>query len=97
MGLQSSYQEYYAVKKSHTEKRGTYLDNLAEALAQQNDGQKLKILAQLHQHETQRSVAHKIRYLRGKNSSGSTTFITVENNNGSVSVILTTGPFISIP
>jgi hypothetical protein len=85
IGLQRSYQEYYAIKKVHIEERGTYLDNLAEALAQQNDGQKQKILVQLCQRETQRLVARKIRYLRGKMTSGSTTFVTVENANGSVS------------
>ncbi len=35
IGLQRSYQEYYAIKKAHIEERGTYLDNLAEALAQE--------------------------------------------------------------
>jgi hypothetical protein len=61
------------------------LNNLAEALANDQNMDKHKMLLQLRQRETQRSVARKNRYLRGKLSNGSTTMVTVENTNGSIS------------
>jgi len=43
-----------------------------------------KNLLQLGERETQQSVARKIRYLRGKGSLGSTSLVTEENSNGSI-------------
>jgi hypothetical protein len=86
--LKNLYNEYYNVKREHTQKRGTYLENLAEALVKESNIPKLTLLTQLKERETQRSVAHKLRYLRGKGSSGGITMVTVENDDGSVTDLL---------
>jgi uncharacterized membrane protein YheB (UPF0754 family) len=81
--LKEWYKEYCMVKKDHLAKRATYSENFAEALALEENTKQQKILQQLQERETQRSVAKK-RYLRGKGSLGSTTLVTEENLNGSI-------------
>jgi hypothetical protein len=46
---------------------------------------KAKILQALRERETQRMTARKIRFLRGKINTGSTTLVSVENNDGTIS------------
>jgi hypothetical protein len=45
-----------------------YLDNLAEAIAEDQQAPKARIIKQLKERELQWSVAHKIRFIRGKMS-----------------------------
>ncbi len=46
---------------------------------------KAKILQALRERETQRMTARKIRFSRGKINTGSTTLVSVENNDGTIS------------
>jgi hypothetical protein len=79
--LSSAYQEYWALRKNHRELRITFLESFADALAEQNNLQQEKVLAQLKERESQRSVARKIRFLQGKLKSGSMTMVTTEAEN----------------
>jgi hypothetical protein len=80
--LKDSYDAYYKIKTDHIAKRLTYLEELANALAENNEMDKAMALRQLREREHQRSVARKIRYLQGKLSKSSTTMVTVESPEG---------------
>ena len=54
----------------------TALEALALAMAEQGQTDKEKILKALREREQQRSTARKIKYLRGKVRTGSTTMVT---------------------
>ncbi len=81
-----AYQDYYKIKAHHVELRKTYLEELAEAMAEQHS-QKEKIIRQLLHREEQRKVARKIRFLRGKFSKNSTTLVTTETPTGELQEI----------
>jgi hypothetical protein len=81
-----AYQDYYKIKAHHVELRKTYLEELAEAMAEQHS-QKEKIIRQLLHREEQRKVARKIRFLRGKFSKNSTTMVTTETPTGELQEI----------
>jgi hypothetical protein len=75
--LTVAYKEYYAVKCSHVDLRKTALDNRAEALASKGDFAKATILKVLCHREKQRQIACKLRYMRGKINTGSTTLVSI--------------------
>jgi hypothetical protein len=68
--------EYYQIKGEAKQLRMTALDSLASALAEKGNSEKDKILKALRHREQQRSTAKKIKYLRGKIRTGSTTIVT---------------------
>ena len=80
--LKDSYDAYYKIKKDHIAKRQTFLEELANTLAENNEMDKASTLWQLREREHQRSVARKIRFLQGKLSKSSTTMVTVESPEG---------------
>jgi len=80
--LKDSYDAYYKIKKDHIAKRQTFLEELANTLAENNEMDKASTLWQLREREHQRSVARKIRVLQGKLSKSSTTMVTVESPEG---------------
>jgi hypothetical protein len=80
--LHLAYKHYYAIKGSHRELRNTHMESRAEALAAEGNTDKEKILKTLRHHERQRSTAKKIRHLRGKTSTGSTTMVTIQDESG---------------
>jgi hypothetical protein len=80
--LKSAYQEYYKIKSNAKELRQTALENLAEAIAASGNITQEKTLKALREREAQRNHARKIRYLRGKIDTGSTTMVTTQNAQG---------------
>ena len=80
--LKESFNKYYKVKKEHDKRRQTHLENLAQAIAEDNNMDKAVMLQQLRTRESQRSVACKIRFLQGKVRTGGTTMVTVETPAG---------------
>jgi hypothetical protein len=79
--LISAYKQYYSIKKCHRELRNTSLDNRAEALAQEGNIHKSKIIKALRENEKQHQTARKIKFLRGKLAKSSTTIVTVPDGN----------------
>jgi hypothetical protein len=85
MQLKSQFEAYWLLKRSHLDLRKTFLESLAESLANAGLNKKETIVKQLQEREIQRSMARKIRFLRGKHKSGSTTIITQELSDGTIS------------
>ncbi len=63
--------------------RATAQENLAEALAEEGNTTKEKMLKVIRHREKQRTTARKIKFLRGKLKAGSTTMVTVQLSDGS--------------
>jgi hypothetical protein len=84
LSLKLSDQKYYQVKKDHLQLRASHLEQLAEALADEHKIPAATALRQFQERETQRSIARKLRYLRGKMRSGSTMMVTVESDTGTL-------------
>ena len=58
------------------------MERRAEAVAQEGNKDKEKILKEMMQREKQQETAKKLRYLRGKLFTGSTTMVTKTDSNG---------------
>ncbi len=56
------------------------MDNLAAAIAAEGNTPKETILKVICQREKQRSTAKKIRFLRSKINTGSTTMVTIQDD-----------------
>jgi len=80
--LRSTYKQYYEIKGMAKEVRQTALVNLAEAMANQGNVMKEKVLQALREREKQRNSARKIRHLRGKICTGSTTMVSTIDSEG---------------
>jgi hypothetical protein len=80
--LKLANQDYYSIKGSAKELRDTTLENLAAEMAQIGNTSKEKMLQVLHHREKHRATARKIRVLRRKLRTGSTTMVTIQNENG---------------
>jgi hypothetical protein len=80
--LKSAYQEYYKIKGNAKELRHTALENLVEAITASGNTSKEKAPKALRDREAQRNKARKIRYLRCKIYSGSTTMVTTHDAQG---------------
>jgi len=80
--LHKAFQDYYAMKSNHIELRKTYLEELAPVLAENQKQTKENIIRQLQHCKSQRNMARKLRYLRGKMNRNSTTMVTVEIASG---------------
>ena len=76
--LKDAYRNYYALKSSHLSLREGSLHEWATVLSLAGNSDKETKVRRLQQRERQRSSARKIRYLRGKLSTGSTTLVTVQ-------------------
>jgi len=81
--LKEAYKSYYEQKGHATSLRSTALQTLAEAIAEKGDKEKQRILKDLCQREQQQTTAKKLRFIRGKLRSGSTTMVTIQNPDGS--------------
>jgi hypothetical protein len=86
--LLAAFKHYYSIKGSHKELRHTAIEKRAEAIAAEGNLEKGKVLKEIRQRERQRDTAKKIRFLRGKVSTSSTTLVMVQDANG-ISVDLT--------
>jgi hypothetical protein len=80
--LKEEYRTYYQIKGEANQLQSTALESLAEALAAQGKIEKEKMLKALREQEQQRSTARKIRYLRGKIPTGSTTMVSIIDSDG---------------
>jgi len=80
--LTEAYQDYYRTKSESNSLRQIHLENMAEALAEDGSGKKEQLIKTLITREKQRASARRIRFLRGKMRSGSTTMVTVTNAEG---------------
>jgi HD superfamily phosphohydrolase len=80
--LKLAYQDYYKVKGTANELRQTALENLTATIALTGNSTQEKTLKQLRERESQRQTARKLRYLRGKLRSGSTTIVTTVDEAG---------------
>jgi ABC-type branched-subunit amino acid transport system substrate-binding protein len=80
--LKEEYKDYYKIKRQAHQLRATALENLAEALAEQGNSDKEKMLKALRSREQQRATARKIKFLRGKIRTNSTTLVTVTDTDG---------------
>lgn len=80
--LHIAYKYYYSVKSRHSELRGTYLDELAEAIALQDNIPKATVIKNIKTREEQTRKARKIRHVRGKLAMGSTTMVTIQLPSG---------------
>jgi hypothetical protein len=81
--IKLAYKEYYAVKGNDKATRATAQETLAEALAEEGNTTKEKMLKVIRHREKQRTTARKIKFLRGKLKAGSTTMVTVQLSDGS--------------
>jgi len=75
--LTEAYRAYYEIKRNHSDIRQTALDTLAEVLASKGNFDKVTMLKVLRHRESQRQSARKLRYLRGKINTGSTTMVSI--------------------
>ena len=82
--LDAAKERYRSAKKVATEKRETWLDELASALATQGNTAKATIIERLKREESQRRVFRKLKYLRGKIRSGSVSFIHTLGPDGNI-------------
>jgi hypothetical protein len=80
--LKHLFQEYYKIKGSSKEVRDSAMESLAEALAEQGNTKKEKMIQAIRHREKQRDTARKIKYLRGKINTGSTTMVTIQTDKG---------------
>ncbi len=80
--LKEAYQDYYKIKGSSKELRASATDELVEALALSGNSTKEKIVKTIKHREKQKASARKIKFLRGKLKSGSTTMVTVQQADG---------------
>ncbi len=80
--LKELFQEYYKIEGSSKEVRDSALKALAEALAEQGNLKKEKVIQVIRHREKQCATARKIKYLRGKINTGSTTMITIQTEDG---------------
>jgi hypothetical protein len=80
--LKLAYKDYYKVKGSANELRHTALENLAKAIAATGNSTQENTLKALRERESQHRTARKLRYLRGKLRSGSTTMVTTVDAEG---------------
>jgi len=80
--LKEAYQSYYRIKGNAKELRQSALENLAEAIAASENTSKERTLKALREREVQRTQARKIRFLRGKIQSRSTTMVTTLDSEG---------------
>jgi hypothetical protein len=85
--LHKATKQYYIQKKSAAQLRDNYLQRLAAAVTATGNLKKETVIKQLQQREQQRSTAKKIKYLRGKLNRGSTTMVTVTNEDGTTTDI----------
>ncbi len=81
--LKEAYQDYYKTKGSSKELRASAMDERIEALALTGNSTKEKILKTIKHREKQKSTARKIKMLRGKLKSGSTTIVSIQQEDGS--------------
>ncbi len=80
--LKELYQEYYKIKGSSKEIRDSAMEARAEALAEQGNTTKEKMIQVIRHREKQWNTARKIKYLRGKINTGSTTMVTILTKEG---------------
>jgi hypothetical protein len=78
---------YYDNKEHHLSLRKSSLDTLAEAWAEKNNVNKSSMIKTLKKREEQRSTARKIKLIWGKLEHGSTTVVTIKNQDGTSSDI----------
>jgi len=78
-----AYSQYYIIKRNAEYCREDFLHTLADAYAVKGNQSKEKIYRDLLQHERQRRTAKRIKYLRGKFLTGSTTMVQVRNPDSS--------------
>jgi hypothetical protein len=80
--LKHLFQEYYKVKGSSKEVRDSAMESLTEALAEQGNTKKEKMIQVIRHREKQRDKARKNKYLRGRINTGSTTMVTIQTDKG---------------
>jgi hypothetical protein len=80
--LKAAYTHYYECKGQADFLRKTALELWAEAIADKGDLAKEKVLKDLRQCEQQRATARKLRFVRGKMRTESTTMVTVVDADG---------------
>ena len=81
--LDESRTKYKGVKIQYVSKREAWLEELSQSLAANGNTSKAKILDQLKRVEHQRRTSRKLKYLRGKLSTGGFTFVTRLEGDGS--------------
>jgi hypothetical protein len=77
-----AYELYQLAKENARDIRETYLSEVAEACAQENKGNKEKVLRQLVQVEKQWATARRIKYIQGKLQRCSTFMVQEQDNTG---------------
>jgi hypothetical protein len=80
--LKDSYKRYYEKKGSAHKLQQTALEDLAEAMAETGNSTQAQVLKVLRERENQRATARKIKYLQGTIRSGSTTMVTIIDQDG---------------
>jgi hypothetical protein len=80
--LKAAYTHYYECKGQADFMRKTALELWAEAIADKGALAKEKVLKDLREREQQRATARKLRFVRGKMRTGSTTMVTVVDADG---------------
>ncbi len=80
--LNEECEKYKEIKKQHVQHRQSYLEEVAQALADQGKGKKASHLRNLIQIEEQRDVFRKLKRIMRKDQNLGTTFVTVTDENG---------------
>ncbi len=83
-----SHKYYYSVKKNHGPLRETALDSFARAVAEKEGISKASAIKAIKLREEQRRTARKIKHIRGKLSTGTTTLVTVQLPSGELQDIV---------
>ncbi len=81
IALRYTFNQYNLLKSQAITHRQTFLEELATAVADANNGKKETILKQLMLHESQRAVSRKLKYTLGKMRQG-VSAVEVMNANG---------------
>jgi hypothetical protein len=76
--LKEAYNNYYSIKRDPSQLQKSYLEHLTDDMAEEKNEPQAAILKALHERESQRSTARKIRYLRGKMSKSSTMMVMIK-------------------
>ncbi len=80
--LHLAYRHYYDIKGHHLSLRDSLLDTRAEAWAEKNNTDKATMIRMMKQSEAQCATSRKLKHIRGKLSMGSTTVVSVRQEDG---------------
>ena len=83
----NAYEEYKEVRKTHAERRESFINELAEAQSLKGNKKKEQILREMLHLEAQRSIFRRIKLINGGKQNLGTTFVEIEKPDGTIEQI----------